>query len=239
MPQKTSSSSDSTDYYQSLVESSGNFVKLIQDTVTKKILPDSMIKYIEVVSSNIKNDEISIQGNKLCTSEKAKLMVDEIMQKQSNKLTNLDKHFNSYLLSYKNLFNYQLTLESLVYNKKKELQKFSNKIDTYKQNLYIDERKDNYENSNYEFYKSINFYILLFYYSLIIIYFIFTPFFQEKKYLNYKLIIIIVLYIFFPFMLPYILSIIYNIYEYIIETNNLRGEIISYPYIIEDKEKYE
>ena len=27
--------------------------------------------------------------------------------------------------------------------------------------------------------------------------------------------------------------------EYIIETNNLREEIISYPYIIEDKEKYE
>ena len=140
---------------------------------------------------------------------------------------------------YKSLYNYQVTIGGLIDGKMKELQKTSNKIDTYKQNLFIDSRKDNYENSNYDFYKSIYFYILLIYYVLLISYIIFTPFFQEKKYLNYKLVIIIVLYIFIPFILPYLLSLIYNVYEYVIEINNLRGEIISYPYIIEDKKKYE
>lgn len=154
-------------------------------------------------------------------------------------LTRLKNYFSSNLDSYKSIYNYQVSIGGLIDGKMKELQKFTNKLDTYKQNLFIDSRKDTYENSNYDFYKSIYFYILLIYYILVISYFIFTPFFQEKKYLNYKLVTIIVLYIFFPFILPYLLSLIYNVYEYIIETNNLRGEIISYPYIIEDKEKYQ
>ena len=154
-------------------------------------------------------------------------------------LARLKNYFSSNLDSYKSIYNYQVSIGGIIDAKMKELQKFTNKIDTYKQNLFIDSRKDNYENSNYDFYKSIYFYILLIYYILVISYFIFTPFFQEKKYLDYKLVTIIVLYIFFPFILPYLLSLIYNVYEYIIETNNLRGEIISYPYIIEDKKKYE
>ena len=53
------------------------------------------------------------------------------------------------------------------------------------------------------------------------------------------LITLILLYIILPFILPYILSLIYDLYIYILEYNNLKGEIISYPYIIEDREKYE
>tara|TARA_Y100000389_G_scaffold90707_1_gene87269 strand:- start:1772 stop:2656 length:885 start_codon:yes stop_codon:yes gene_type:complete len=162
-----------------------------------------------------------------------------IKTKEEEDLKTLKDFFSSNLDSYKELYNYRVTIGGLIDAKMKELEKISNKVDTYKQNLFIDSRKDNYENSNYDFYKSIYFYVVLIYYVLLICYFIFTPFFQEKKYLNYKLVIIIVLYIFIPFLLPYLLSIIYNIYEYILETNNLRGDIISYPHIIEDKEKYE
>jgi len=162
-----------------------------------------------------------------------------IKTKEEEDLKTLKDFFSSNLDSYKELYNYRVTIGGLIDAKMKELEKISNKLDTYKQNLFIDSRKDNYENSNYDFYKSINFYILIGYYGLLICYFIFTPFFQEKKYLNYKLVIVIVLYIFIPLLLPYLLSIIYNIYEYILETNNLRGDIISYPHIIEDKEKYE
>ena len=164
--------------------------------------------------------------------------VQDKIDKERNDLNKLKNYFNSYLKAYDSIYNSN-NIGYLIRVKMKELQKITNKIDNYKQNLFIDSRKDNYENSNYDFYKSINFYILLIYYILVISYLIFTPFFQEKKYLNYKLVIIIILYIFFPFLLPYLLSIIYSVYEYIIETNNLKGEIISYPYIIEDKEKYE
>ena len=172
-------------------------------------------------------------------SQNAETTSKDASDAEKTDLTRLKNYFSSNLDSYKSIYNYQVSIGGLIDGKMKELQKFTNKVDTYKQNLFIDSRKDNYENSNYDFYKSIYFYILLIYYILVISYFIFTPFFQEKKYLNYKLVTIIVLYIFFPFILPYLLSLIYNVYEYIIETNNLRGEIISYPYIIEDKEKYE
>ena len=148
-------------------------------------------------------------------------------------------NFNSLLKSYKALFNYKKNSSSIINKKLKELEKIEKKIDTYKQNLYIDGRKDKYENENYDFYKSLNFYVLIFYYSLLVCYFIFTPFFGEKKYKSMILITLILLYIILPFILPYILSLIYDLYIYILEYNNLKGEIISYPYIIEDREKYE
>lgn len=149
------------------------------------------------------------------------------------------QYFMSLYDYYNRSFEYAESIRKIIRNKRNELQKLNNKVDTYKQNLYIDSRKDKYENSNFDFYKYINFYILLVYYLLIISYFIFTPFFQEKKYTNFKLITFIIFYIVFPFILPYLLSLIYLGYEYIMEINNLKGEIISYPYIIEEREKYE
>tara|TARA_Y100000748_G_C15455290_1_gene472621 strand:+ start:79 stop:936 length:858 start_codon:yes stop_codon:yes gene_type:complete len=171
--------------------------------------------------------------------ENADQAINEVLAKDIIEINKLKKYNETFLNSYRILETNFKSLRSIINSKLKELNKFSNKIDTYKQNLYIDGRKDSYENSNYDFYKSIYFYIVLFYYILIISYFIFTPFFQDKKYKNIKLVSLIVLYIFIPFMLPYLLSLIYNVYEYILESNNLRGEIISYPYIIEDKQKYE
>ena len=158
---------------------------------------------------------------------------------EENDIKKLNNYTSSNLNSYKSLYNYQESIGSIINSKLDELKKIINKIDTYKQNLYIDGRKDSYENSNYDFYKSINFYILLLYYVLIICYFIFTPFFQDNKYKDYKLVTLIVFFIMLPLLLPYMLSFIYNAYEYILESNNLKGEIISYPYIIEDREKYE
>lgn len=99
---------------------------------------------------------------------------------QKTDLTRLKNYFSSNLDSYKSIYNYQVSIGGLIDGKMKELQKFTNKVDTYKQNLFIDSRKDNYENSNYDFYKSIYFYILLIYYILVISYFIFTPFSRKK-----------------------------------------------------------
>tara|TARA_B100001769_G_scaffold275296_2_gene276934 strand:+ start:1947 stop:2624 length:678 start_codon:yes stop_codon:yes gene_type:complete len=119
--------------------------------------------------------------------------------------------------------------------KKNNLTKIQNKIDTYKQNLFIDERKDKYENKNYTFYKSFHFYLLFFYYGLIISYFIFSNFFKEKKYKNLFLISLILLYISIPFILPYLISLIYNVYIYLLEYKNIKDDVISYPNIIEDQ----
>ena len=169
-----------------------------------------------------------------CTANASGLLIDE-----KTNLENIQNSYEGLLKSYKSIEQYYKSLKSIIASKKKELNKFSNKVDTYKQNLYIDGRKDNYENKNYDFYKTINFYIIILYYSLLVCYFIFSSFFQEKKYNNRILVLLIILYISIPFIISYLLSLIHYGYEYIIETNNLRGEIISYPYIIEDREKYE
>lgn len=182
--------------------------------------------------SNTPTFKFQCQENANITS---KLAVDL----EENDIKKLNNYTTSNLNSYKSLHNYQVSIGSIIDSKLKELKKFTNKIDTYKQNLYIDGRKDSYENSNFDFYKTIYFYILLLYYVLIICYFIFTPFFQDKKYNDYKLVTLIVFYIMLPFILPYMLSLIYNAYEYILESNNLKGDIISYPYIIDDIQKYE
>jgi hypothetical protein len=162
----------------------------------------------------------------------------KIIDKEKSDIDKLKKYYSTHLASYKSIYNYQLSLGALINGKLKELNKFSNKIDTYKQNLYIDGRKDNYENSNYDFYKSINYYLLIVYGILLLAYFIFTPFFQEKKYKNLRLVSLIILYILVPFILPSLLNLIYLGYEYLIEYNNMKGDIISYAYIIEDKDKY-
>jgi hypothetical protein len=162
-----------------------------------------------------------------------------VIQLERRDINRLKDYHASYLASYKSIYNYKKDINSIINSKKNELNKFANKIDTYKQNLFIDGRKDKYQNNNYDFYKSMYDYILIFYYGLVVCYLIFTPFFQEEKYKNLLLVSIIILYIILPFLLPYLLSLIHYGYEYIIETNNLRGEIISYPYIIEDREKYE
>ena len=164
-----------------------------------------------------------------------------------NNIVNTIKSLINHLIDvynekYKNYFYLKYHLIEILNfaeRKRKKIENLRTKKETYQQNSHIDNRKNTYESLNYEFYKNMNFYILILYYILIICYLIFTPFFKEKKYLNYTLVLIILLYIFLPFILPYILVLIYNMYEYVLEVNNLKEEIISYPYIIEDKEKYE
>tara|TARA_X000000368_G_scaffold403231_1_gene377978 strand:+ start:2718 stop:3599 length:882 start_codon:yes stop_codon:yes gene_type:complete len=178
-----------------------------------------------------------VDFNEQCETN-ANISSKDVINTERNDINKLVNYAISGLKSYKTLHEYQISLSALINTKLNELNKSSNKIDTYQQNLYIDGRKDSYENSNYDFYKSINFYILIGYYGLLICYFIFSSFFTEKKYNDYLILSIILFYTFLPIILPYLLSLIYNIYEYIIESNNLREDIISYPYIIEDKKKY-
>lgn len=143
--------------------------------------------------------------------------------------------FNKILDIYENMELIFLSESGNYTEKRNNLKKIQNKIDTYKQNLFIDERKDKYENNNYIFYKSFHFYLLFFYYGLIISYFIFSNFFKEKKYKNIFLISLILLYISIPFILPYLISLIYNVYIYLLEYKNIKDNVISYPNIIEDK----
>lgn len=146
------------------------------------------------------------------------------------------KIFESHINSYSSLHTYVKSLKLMADGKRNELNKLNNKIDTYSQNFNIDGRKDDYENKNYDFYYSIQFYVLILYYSLIILYFIFSDYFKESRYKHKYTNIYIIIYILLPFFIKSLLSSIYNIYIFILEKLNLiDDDIISYPYIIDDK----
>ena len=67
---------------------------------------------------------------------------------------------------YQALYQYKSSVSNIINSKNKELNKLQDKIDKYKQNLLVDDRKNNYKQENYEFYKNIWFYLLIVYYSI-------------------------------------------------------------------------
>ena len=162
----------------------------------------------------------------------------EFINEERTDLAKLKHYMASYLASYKSLYSYKISMSTLLNEKKRSFRTYTNKIDTYKQNLHIDNRKDSYIRKNYDFYKTIYFYILILFYSLFALYLIFSDFIREKKYKNKYYVGAILAYLLAPYIIQYILVYIYKSYIYILESYNLREEIISYPYIVEDKDKY-
>jgi len=152
-----------------------------------------------------------------------------IENKYFNEIKNI---IGGYIKSYTELFEYKSTIGSLKKGKFREFEKIRNKMDAYKQNLFMDSRKNSYENKNLDFYKSIHFYLLIIYYSAFVLFLIFSNFIQEQQYLNKKIIFYLVLYLIFPIILPYILAYMSYFYVYYLEVNNEREEIVSYPDIV-------
>jgi hypothetical protein len=146
-----------------------------------------------------------------------------------NKLKN---YMKSYLTSYQSIFQYASSLGAIKASKVKEIESIQNKIETYNQNLHIDERKNGYNKRNRDFYDHIHFYILILYYSLFVLYLIFSNFFKEQQYKNKLIVVLLLLFALTPIILPHLLVAIYNSYIFVMEYYNLREDVISYPHII-------
>ena len=202
------------------------------------------IRYIEgnIPVLDIIKDEIDKRHNHFKNSEAHSIQCERNAEQtfenfKSDELDDFGKlkqYMESYIKSYDGLYQYKITMGGLKNEKLDKLKDLTNKIDTYKQNLFIDNRKNTYQYKNLEFYKSAHFYMLILYFSLFILYLIFSDFISEQKYKDKKIIGLIILFIVFPFILQYILYYIYYAYIYIIEYNNLKDDPISYPYIIDE-----
>ena len=151
---------------------------------------------------------------------------------ETGDINKLKNYMNSYLTSYQSIFQYISSLGAIKASKVKEISTIRNKIDTYNQNLHIDERKNGYNKTNREFYEHIHFYILILYYSLFVLFLIFSNFFKEQQYKNKMFVGLIILFALTPIVLPHLLVAIYNSYIFIMEYYNLREDVISYPHII-------
>ena len=154
---------------------------------------------------------------------------------ESREIINFNK-INEIFIGLKNsneiAGEYNKSMNLLKNTRLNELKNIKSKLDTYEQNLNIDNRKNNYNSENYEIYKSIYFYVLIVYYFLLGLYFIYSDFFTYQKYKNKYYLFGILIYILFPYLLNYILFFINNMYIYFLEFNNLKEEVVSYPDIV-------
>lgn len=197
--------------------------------------PLDNINTIELINSATKVRHQALRSTNSFPSD-CHYNVDNVMREfktqETNDFDKLKSYMSSLITSYKHLFDYKSSIKAIYNEKLDRLSNIQYKIDTYKQNLFMDERKNNYQSSNYDFYKSAHFFVLIIYFSLLALYLIFSDFIKEQRYKERKNIIGLISYIITPFLLSYILDNIYNIYIYILEFNNIRDDVISYPYIV-------
>ena len=195
------------------------------------------IKTIKMLDEAIISRHKALRGiespdyNVDCTNNVINVM-ENFRNKEENDFDKLNNYMNTLLTSYKHLFDYKSSVKAIYNEKFNRLANIQNKIDTYKQNLFMDERKNKYEYNSYDFYKSAHFFVLIIYFSLLALYLIFSDFIKEQRYKERKNIIALISYVITPFLLAYILDNIYKIYIFILEFNNIRDDVISYPYIV-------
>ena len=142
--------------------------------------------------------------------------------------------FKTNVDGYTSLYEYQMYLGGIINENLNFLDKIRNKVNTYKQNNFMDNRKNSYLSSNLEFYKNIHFYIFILYYTIFIAFLIFSNFIKDKLYENKYVMIYVVAILIIPFILRYILLNIYNLYTNYIERNYLKLDEISYKYLVEE-----
>ena len=209
--------------------------KNIKQSKSNIIEPMDNINTIGILDNAILARHQALRATNSFTSD-CRNNVDNVMtdfkSQETDDFNKLERYMSSLITSYKHLFDYKSSIKAIYNEKLDRLANIQNKIDTYKQNLFIDERKNSYQDSNYDFYKSAHFFVLIIYFSLLALYLIFSDFIKEQRYKERKNIIGLISYIITPFLLGYILDNIYKIYIFVLEFNNIRDDIISYPYIV-------
>ena len=156
----------------------------------------------------------------------------KFITEEKDMLDKLYNYYTSFVKSYESQYIQKEAVVKIINNKLDELEKIQSKIDSYKTNLHVDNRKNNYQNNNYEFYINVKKYMLILYYSLFVLYIIFSKFLSEKQYTNKKILLILVIYLAIPIILSYIINITHEGYIYFLEYYNIKEDTKSYADIV-------
>ena len=132
--------------------------------------------------------------------------IKDFITGEKKQLDNLYNYYLTFVKDYETLYLNKESIAKIIYSKIDELENIQSKIDNYKTNLHVDNRKNNYQSSNYDFYKNIYFFMLIIYYSLFVLYLIFSKFISEKQYNNKKILLILFLYLITPIILGYLMT---------------------------------
>jgi hypothetical protein len=156
----------------------------------------------------------------------------KFITEEKEMLDKLYSYYTSFVKSYESQYLQRESVTKIINNKLDELEKIQSKIDSYKTNLHVDNRKNNYQNNNYEFYINVKKYMLILYYSLFVLYLIFSKFISDKQYTNKKILLILAIYLLIPIILSYTINITYEGYIYFLEFYNIKEDTKSYADII-------
>ena len=149
-------------------------------------------------------------------------------------LNSLYNYYNTYVNNYDTIYIHKERVSKIIRSKVEELDKIQEKIDKYKTNLHVDDRKNIYQNKNYDLYKYVYNFVVLAYYCLFILYLIVSKFFSEKQYNNKKILLILFIYLIIPIILNNVINLTYEGYNYILESNNFKEDTKSYVDLIKD-----
>jgi hypothetical protein len=158
--------------------------------------------------------------------------MDKFITEEKKMLDTLFAYYTNFVSSYEGLYLHKEAVIKIINGKLDELEKIQSKIDSYKTNLHVDNRKNNYQNSNYEYYSTLRKYMLILYYSLFVLYLIFSNFLREKQYTNKKILLVLAIYLLIPIVLSFAINLTYEGYIYFLETNNIKEDTKSYVDII-------
>ena len=188
-------------------------------------LQDNIIRELPVLQNNIIIATSNSQDTRgYNCSENVKSLKKQLLEATDNCVN----YLNGYEYTFKN-YNMASGLEKayLIENEKSKL-----KLDSYKNNVNKDNTLYLYNKDSFEFINYIYNIILIIYYSVFILFLIFSNFIKNKYYRNNKYILLIILYLTIPAVAKYIINIIYNIYTYFAEKYNLNEPQISYDDIL-------
>ena len=158
--------------------------------------------------------------------------MEDFINKERNIIQSLYDYYIAFTKDYESLYLHRDSFTKAINNKYDELQKIQSKIDSYKKHSHVDNRKNLYQSTSYDFYTNIHLYMLILYYSALIIYFIFSKFFSEKQYTNKLLVLLLFIYFIMPIIIAYLINLAYEGYIYFLEYNNLKEDTKSYEDII-------
>jgi hypothetical protein len=158
--------------------------------------------------------------------------MDKFITEEKKMLDTLFGYYTNFVSSYESLYLHKESVIKIINGKLDELDKIQSKIDNYKTNLHVDNRKNKYQSNNYEFYSTLRKYMLILYYSLFILYLIFSNFLREKQYTNKKILLVLAIYLLIPIVLSYAINLTYEGYIYFLESNNIKEDTKSYADII-------
>lgn len=158
--------------------------------------------------------------------------ITDLHSKQTEIFSDVSKSYTNYINVYDEYnVNYKLKKSSI-----HEYEKIKHKFESYRQNNNIDNKLSIQHEKEITTLNWIYSIILVIYYSIFVLYLIFSNFIREKKYNNRLLVIILIIYLLIPIILKYILNIIHNFSIFIQEQYNIKTPSLSYEDIIKYEE---